>query len=152
MNAMANILAVFESYPGAHRAAQALASAGHAARVSYLLGAGDQSADGMEGFCPGLTEAQERGAGTVLGDEAEGRPFSGPTAGRFAVTGTDSLTASEPLADRLIRLGLAPADIHRLLGEVDRGRVAAVFRTDGPAEPAMAVLAAHGALHVEQLF
>lgn len=149
---MANVMALFESHKQAHAAAQALVAAGLPARVSYLLGSGDQGADGMEGFYPGLTEDQGRGAGTVVGDEAEGRPFSGPTAGRFAVTGTDSLSASPSLPERLAGLGLAPADVHRLLAEVARGRVGAVFRVDGPAERAMTVLATHGALSIEQLF
>lgn len=149
---MANIVAIFASYRQAHAAAQALVGAGLPARVSYLLGSGDQAADGMEGFYPGLTEEQGRGAGTVHGDEAEGRPFSGPAAGRFAVTGTDSLTVAASLPERLAALGLGPADVHRLLGEVARGRVGAVFGLDGPAERAMAVVAAEGALSVEQVF
>ena len=143
---MARLVALFDGYEEAHRAAQALAAAGQPPDVTYLLGEADQGADGMEGFYP-LTPEQDTGGGPG-GDN----PFSGPLAGRFAVTGTDALTPARSLAERMARLGLGAGEVHRQLEEVERGRVAAVFTVPGPGERALRLLAEPGALSVEQIF
>ncbi len=144
---MARLVALFDSYRAAHQAAQGLAAAGQPPDVTYLLGQADQGADGMEGFYPGLTPEQDTGGGPG-GDD----PFSGPLAGRFAVTGTDSLNPARSLEERMARLGLGAGEVHRLLEEVERGRVAAVFTVPGSAERALRLLAEGGALSVEQIF
>lgn len=144
---MARMVALFESYPDAHAAAQALIASGQPADVTYLLARGDQAADGMEGFYPGLTPAQG-----PPGDGGAGEhPFAGPAAGRFAVTGADSLAAPRSLPARLAALGLDAGAVHRVLDQVGKGRVAAVFSVAGPADAAMRLLAERGALAVERL-
>lgn len=158
---MARLIALFDSYDAAHGAAQALIAAGVPVRVTYLLCEGDQGGDGMEGFYLDVTPAQrtpdgaqpdarvEPGAGVGT---AEAAPFRELTTHRYAVTGTDSLSTSPSLPQRLGELGLSAGEVHRLLDRVAEGQVAAVFRLDGPGERPMAILAARGAREVQQVF
>lgn len=144
---MARIIALFDSYEAAHRAAQSLVREGLPARVTYLLEEMRQEADGREGFYPKL-EREDR---VPSGLDAAARPRT-LTTPSFALAGTDSLVVSPTLEERLRDLGLVEGQIHRLLEQVAEGSVAAVFRLDGPAEKAMSILAERGARAVEQVF
>lgn len=148
---MARLIALFDDYDQARKAALALSGNGVAARVTYLLPGADQGADGSEGFYPNVTPDEQPGGGTRL-DPREGHPFHGISSHKYAVTGTESLTTSPSLEERLRSLGLDTGEVMRLLKSISGGRVAAVFRLDGQGEKAMAILAEQGAGPVEQLF
>lgn len=144
---MARIIALFDSYETAHRAAQHLIREGLPARVTYLLEEMGQGADSVVGVSPRLEREDRVPSGL---DVAAGpRTITAPT---FALSGADSLVASPTLEERLRELGLEDGQIHRLLEQVADGGVAAVFRFDGPAEEAMALLSERGARAVEQVF
>ncbi len=147
---MARIIAFFDSYDAAHRAARALAEQVTPSRVAYVMKEGDQGRDGMEGFYPGITPDQGPGAGAE--EDGAARTHTGEAARhRFAVTGTDSLYSSPSLLERLTGLGLSARDAYRLLDRLEGGGVAAVFRFEGPGDRAMELLARNGASEVHQV-
>jgi hypothetical protein len=115
------------------------------ASVSYVFDEGDQAADGLDGFYPGLTPGQQATIDSSGLDGDSAVPLVS------ALPGPDTLALARSLPARLSDAGLHEPQLTSVQEAIERGGVAAIYRFPGDGREARQILRWHGARNVTEI-